>query len=127
LLTNLVAAGEIPLVLTVYQHMPEVAKQKGAPIEWFALQPSVARANGIAVARHAPHPNAALLFYDYMLSATGAQQVFSTIGYVPTNTKLPSALPKDMQIKLVDPALVLDQVDKWSKLFDDIFINNSKK
>jgi iron(III) transport system substrate-binding protein len=122
LLTNLVSAGEIPLVLTVYHHMPEVAKAKGAPIQWFALQPAIARTNGIGIARHAPHPNAALLFYDYMLSATGAQKTFSAIGYVPTNTKLPSTLPPDIHIKLVDPVLVLDQVDKWSKLFDDIMI-----
>jgi iron(III) transport system substrate-binding protein len=122
LLTNLVSAGEIPLVLTVYHHMPEVAKSKGAPIEWFALKPTIARANGIGIARHAPHPNAALLFYDYMLAADGAQKVFSSLGYVPTNSKLPSTLPADMRITLVDPVVVLDQVDKWSKLFDDTLI-----
>ncbi|MDB5776056.1 MAG: Iron uptake protein [Herbaspirillum sp.] len=124
LLTNLVTAGDVPLVLTVYQHMPQKAKNGGAPIDWFALTPSIARANGIGIARHAPHPNAALLFYDYMLSATGAQQVFSSIGYVPTNTKLPPALP-NLQIKLVDPVTVLDQVDRWNKSFDDTFIKHS--
>jgi iron(III) transport system substrate-binding protein len=126
LLTNLVSAGEIPLALTVYHHMPEVAKAKGAPVQSFVLEPAIARANGIAIARHAPHPNAALLFYDYMLSATGAQKTFSSINYIPTNSKVSSGLPSSIHIKLVDPVLVLDQVDKWSKLFDDIFIKQQQ-
>ena len=127
LLTNLVSAGEIPLALTVYHHMPEVAKAKGAPVQSFVLEPAVARANGIAIARHAPHPNAALLFYDYMLSSAGAQKTFASINYIPTNSKVSNGLPSSVHIKLVDPALVLDQVDKWSKLFDDIFIKQLKQ
>jgi iron(III) transport system substrate-binding protein len=121
-LNNLVAAGDVPLALTVYQHITQSSKNKGAPIDWFALKPTIARANGIGIARHAPHPNAALLFYDYMLSATGAQKVFSALGYVPTNSKLPSDLPKDLRVIQVDPALVLDQVDKWSHSFEEVFL-----
>src|SRR2546428_11206697 len=67
LLNNMVIAGEIPLALTVYNYMPEQAKKKGAPIDWFALEPAVARSNAIGAARRAPHPNAALLFYESML------------------------------------------------------------
>src|SRR5882672_10827037 len=57
LLNNMVIAGEVPLALTVYNYMPEQAKKKGAPIDWFALEPAVARSNAIGVARRAPHPN----------------------------------------------------------------------
>ena len=127
LLNNLVASGDIPLALTVYQHIAQSSKSKGVPIDWFALKPTIARSNGIGIARRAPHPNAALLFYDYMLSATGAQKTFSTLGYVPTNTKLPSDLPKDLRVVQVDPALVLDQVDKWSRSFEEVFLKRSAK
>ena len=58
LLNNMVIAGEVPLALTVYNYMPEQAKKKGAPIDWFALEPAVARSNAVGVARRAPHPNA---------------------------------------------------------------------
>src|SRR5262249_399057 len=58
LLNNLVIAGEVPLALDIYNYMPEQAKRKGAPIDWFALQPAVARSNAIGIARRAPHPNA---------------------------------------------------------------------
>ena len=43
LLTNLVAAGEVPLALTVYGFLAEQAKRKGAPLDWFVIPPAVAR------------------------------------------------------------------------------------
>lgn len=125
LLNNLVASGDVPLALTVYQHITQASKNKGMPIDWLALKPTIARSNGIGIARHAPHPNAALLFYDYMLSATGAQKAFAGLGYVPTNTKLPSDLPKDLRVVQVDPVLVLDHVDKWSRSFEEVFLKRS--
>jgi iron(III) transport system substrate-binding protein len=60
LLNNMVISGEVPLALTVYNYMPEQAKKKGAPIDWFALEPAIARSNAVGVARRAPHPNPAL-------------------------------------------------------------------
>jgi iron(III) transport system substrate-binding protein len=119
LLNNMVIAGEVPLALTVYNYMPQSAKEKGAPVDWFVLEPAVARANGIAIARRAPHPNAAALFYDYMLSP-GVQKLLVNMDYVPTNTKVASPFAKDLRILLVDPALTLDQIDKWTKSFEDV-------
>ena len=71
----MVVSGEVPLALTVYNYMPEQAKRKGAPIDWFALEPAVARSNAVGVARQAPHPAAGLLFHEYML--TDAQQLMT--------------------------------------------------
>ena len=118
LLNNMVVAGEVPLALTVYNYMPESAKQKGAPIDWFTLEPVVARSNAIGVARRAPRPNAALLFHEYMLSE--AQDLLVAMNYVPTNSAAASPL-KDLSIKLIDPNLMLDQRDKWSKAYEGIF------
>lgn len=123
LLNNLVVAGEVPLALTVYNYMPETSKKSGAQIDWFALDPAVARASGIGVVKRAPHPNAALLFYDYMLSVE-AQTILLSMNYVPTSSKVPSQLG-GLNIKMVDPAVALDQSDKWSKSFEDV-IKQSK-
>src|SRR5207237_5666322 len=71
LLTNLVASGEIPLALTVYQYSVEQAKKKGSPIDWFVIEPAVSITNGVAVPRKASHPHAALLFYDHLISPEG--------------------------------------------------------
>jgi iron(III) transport system substrate-binding protein len=122
LLTNMVVSGEVPLALTVYNYMPETAKRKGAPIDWTVIPPAVARSNAVGVARHAPHPDAALLFHEFMIS--DAQKLMSSIDYVPTDTAVPSPL-KDLRVKLVDPARTLDQRDKWAKLFEAVFIKHS--
>jgi iron(III) transport system substrate-binding protein len=120
LLNNMVVAGEVPLALTVYQFMPAAAKRKGATIDWFVLEPAVARTSGIGIARRAPHPNAALLFYDYLLSAE-AQKLLLSMEYVPTNAQVPSPLAQ-RRFTLVDPALALDQSDKWAKSFEEVIL-----
>lgn len=125
LLTNMVVAGEVPLALTVYNYMPEAAKKKGAPIDWFALQPVVARANGIAIARNAKHPNAALLFYDYMLSEE-TQGVLASMNYVPANTRVESPL-KNLELDLIDPEVTLSGMAKWSQLYNEVIVDQGKK
>ena len=122
LLNNMVIAGEVPLALTVYNYMPEQAKKKGAPIDWFVLEPAVARSNAIGIARRAPHPGAALLFYEYMLGE--GQQQLVKMDYVPSNTKAASPL-KGVKIVQTDPARSLDESEKWQKLFEEIVLKGS--
>jgi iron(III) transport system substrate-binding protein len=116
LLHNMVISGEVPLALTIYNYMPEQAKKQGAPIDWFALEPAVARSNAVGVARRAPHPNAALLFYEYLLG--DGQQHFASMGYVPSNTRVASPLG-GIRILQTDPIRTLDDADTWTRLFDD--------
>jgi iron(III) transport system substrate-binding protein len=123
LLTNLVASGEVPMALTVYNYKAEQMKNKGAPIEWFVIPPAIARPNGVAVAKRAPHPNAAVLFFDFMLS--DAQPILLKRDYVPTSKKVDTKLNK-MPIKFVDPKIILDENDKWSKLYEDIITKQAK-
>ena len=122
LLNNMVIAGEVPLALTVYNYMPEQAKKKGAPIDWFALEPAIARSNAVGVARRAPHPNAALLFYEYMLGE--GQQYLVQMDYVPSNARVPSPL-RNVKILQTDPIRSLDETDKWTKLFEDVVLKGS--
>ena len=124
LLNNMVIAGEVPLALDIYNYMPEQAKRKGAPIDWFALEPAVARSNAIGIARRAPHPNAALLFYEYMLGEEG-QRVLVGMDYVPSNTKVASPL-KGVKILQTDPVRTLDESDKWKDLFERIVLNPAR-
>lgn len=118
LLTKLVASGEVPLGLTVYSYMPQRLKQKGEPIDWFAIEPAIAIPDGIAVAKKAPHPNAALLFYEYMLSED-AQQQLAKIGYVPTHKKVESPI-KGVQLKMLEAGTLLNEADRSQQLFEQI-------
>jgi len=124
LLNNMVVSGEVPMALTVYNYMPEQAKKKGAPIDWFVLEPAIARSNAVGVAARAKHPAAALLFHEYML--TDAQPLLVGIDYVPTNSTVPSPL-KGVKILITDPIRSLDEAAKWEKLFDDTVVNKAAR
>jgi iron(III) transport system substrate-binding protein len=124
LLAGLVASGEIPLALTTYSHGAEKMKQKGAPVEWFAIAPAIGRANGIGVMRKPPHPHAAALFVDFLLSPEG-QQILQKGGYVPANLRVEDRAQK-LQLRFVDPAVVLDEHDKWKKLWDEVILKGAR-
>ncbi len=120
LLTQLVVAGEIPLALTVYNYKAEQLKQKGAPIDWFHIGPAIARPNGVAVAKKARNPQAAVLFYDFEISPEG-QKILAGRDFVPTSRKVDTPLNR-IPMKFVDARLALDDARKWEKLYDEIFV-----
>lgn len=117
LLTNLTVSGEVPLALTTYQYKSEQLKNDGAPLNWFALEPTVARVNGLGVARTAVHPNAAVLFYEFTLN--DAQQLLLDRGFTPTNTAV-APLPEGLNVKVVDSAAALDKLAEWRETFEGV-------
>jgi iron(III) transport system substrate-binding protein len=119
LLTQLVVSGEVPFALTVYNYKAEQLKRQGAPIDWFSIGTAIARPNGAAVARRAPHPHAAVLFYDFEISEEG-QKILAGRDFVPTSKKVDTPLNK-LPLKFVDARVTLDEYDKWVKLYEDIF------
>jgi iron(III) transport system substrate-binding protein len=120
LLTNLVASGEVPLALTVYQYSVEQAKKKGSPIDWFVIGPAVSIPNAIGVPKKAPHPHAALLLYDWLLSPEG-QRILAKIGYVPTNVKVESPV-KGVTLKYLDAGKLVDEQEKSTKRFEQVIL-----
>jgi iron(III) transport system substrate-binding protein len=124
LLAGLVASGEIPLALTTYSHGAEKMKQRGAPVEWFAIAPAIGRANGIGVVRKPPHPHAAALFVDFLLSPEG-QQILQKGGYVPANLRVEDRAQK-LPLQFVDPAVILDEHDKWKKLWAEVVLGAAR-
>jgi len=124
LLTQLVVSGEIPLALTVYNYKAEQLKQKGAPIDWFHIGPAIARPNGVAVTKKAPHPHAAVLFYDFEISPEG-QKILAGRDFVPTSKKVDTPLNK-IPMKFVDARVQLDEFTKWEKLYEELFTRKAK-
>jgi len=123
LLSNLVVSGEVPLALTVYYYRPVQLKKKGAPIDWFVIPPAVARPNGVAVARRAPHPHAAVLFFDFMLG--DAQEIMLKRNFAPSSARVAASATDIPQFTLIDPKLVLDEGDKWTKLYEEIIVKQA--
>ena len=114
-LANMVVSGEVPLALAVYSHMIEQAKQQGAPVDWFAIDPMIARSNGIGVSRRPPHPNAALLFYEYAIS--DGQPLMLKLNYLSPVKNLPSPLAS-ARMRFVDPATDSAEVERCDNAYD---------
>src|SRR3954466_2364122 len=124
LMAELVAGGEIPLAATLYNHNVERLTVKGAPIKWKAIAPTFGRPNAIGVAKRAPHPHAALLFADFMLSPEG-QSLIKERNRVPSSTKVDTNLNK-FPFQMIDPSITLDEMDRWEKLWSDLFLKGKK-
>jgi len=120
LLAQLVASGEIPVGLTMYQANVLSLKKKGAPIDFVPVQPVVARPQGIGVAREAPHPAAALLFVDFVLSPEG-QKLYESMGRVPASTRVKSEL-NNFPFVMTDPNIVLKESAKWEGIWNELFL-----
>jgi iron(III) transport system substrate-binding protein len=124
LMAELVASGEIPIAATIYNHNAERLVVKGAPIRWKALKPTFGRPNAIGVAGRAPHPHAALLFTDFMLSPEG-QTLIKERNRVPASRKVDTNLNK-FPFEMIDPAITLDEADKWEKLWSELFLKGER-
>jgi len=118
LLNNLVISGEVPLALAVYRDLPEKAKRKGADIDWFVLEPTVAEAFVVALAARAPHRNAALLFHDYLLSEA-TQKLLRSLDFYPANVKVqpPQA---HMRLLMVDPVAAVDNAERATRAYEEM-------
>ncbi len=122
LLAQLVVSGEVPLALTTYVNRIDQYKSRGAPVEPLFLSPVIALPTGAGVMRNAPHPYAAILFMDYLLS--DGQKILAKLESIPTNRKVPArGAGKDPlpELKFVDVPKLIDEGDKWTKLYKDIF------
>ncbi len=118
LLSQLVAAGEIPVALTAYASNAESSKRTGAPIDWVALEPVVVRPQGLALARNAPNPNAALLFADYLLSPEG-QQFYESVGRFPASRGVRGA-GDPSKVTMVDSQTAANESEKWQKVWGEM-------
>jgi len=123
LLANLIISGEVPFAITTYAYRVEQLKKKGAPVDWFALPPVIARFEGVGVARRAPHPDAAVLFFDFML--TDAQELLRNRDYFPA-TRQARPLPDGISVSFLDPVKDLDESRKWSKAYREVVINQAR-
>jgi len=124
LIAELIASGEIPIAADIYNHNAERLRVKGAPIQWKPLAPTFGRPNAIAVAEHAPHPSAALLFTDFMLSSKG-QKLLKKRHRVPSSRTVGSNL-NNFPFQMINPEITLDQSAKWQALWSEIFLNGAK-
>jgi iron(III) transport system substrate-binding protein len=121
-LADLVIAGEVPLSPTIFDSHVAASKQQKAPIDWVPLEPTVVNLGVAGVAAKGPHPNAALLFADFLLSQEG-QKIYADNGYGSARTGMTAAATEFKKRYLEnDVPDYIDAFDKWQKLMNSAFI-----
>jgi iron(III) transport system substrate-binding protein len=116
-LVNTIAAGEIAASPAIFQTHTLLAAAKGAPVEWVPMDFVPTNVGSAAVAVNPPHPHAALLMADFLLSPDG-QRVLEKYYY--------GSGTKDYGFKKWRPehGLTTDQYEKelerWDKLLKEI-------
>ena len=120
LIAQMMAAGEFPIAI-VLAHRMEKMKEQGAPVDWVTtLDPITASLHPIGIAAKAPHPNAARLFIDFLLSKEG-QQVVLAIGRTPARPGVDTKMEaKHLKLYPVPPELG-EHYNQFQKEFREIF------
>ncbi|MDX3895116.1 ABC transporter substrate-binding protein [Pusillimonas sp.] len=124
LLAQTVASGETPLAFSLYSWGADQLKDKGAPIERFNIGQPIAHLQGLGVMKEAPHPHAAVLFYDFVLS--DGQKIISDWHAIATHKDYDQD-QKKAPIQFIDPATAMDLNEARLRVFEDIFVKRSAR
>jgi iron(III) transport system substrate-binding protein len=121
--TQLLAAGERPIAIVLSGHTVLDMKARGAPIDQVILDPYYAQANKLMLARQAPHPHAAALFYDWALSDEG-QSTITSFGRVVARKGVKQRFPElvEKESFLVDVDFIGPIMDQTGKEYSEIFL-----
>jgi len=84
-----VIAGEYWMNLMAFNHHTVISARKGAPCDWLKLEPAPVTLDAVGLLKDAPHPNAARLLLEFLLSPEG-QKVFQQNEYLPALPSVPA-------------------------------------
>lgn len=121
--SQMVAAGEFFVGVTLYDYRVRNLKAKGATIHSVALPPIMAFPNVLLLARYAPNPHAAALFIDWQLSATGQKSFESELGRDPTRKGLGRGMDQTVggrPLKVIAPEELGPKIAYYAKLYRKI-------
>ena len=123
-----VIVGDFPVGLMCFNHHVAISQAEGAPIEWIRMEPVMASGSLIGVTKGAPHPNAARLLVDYILSREG-QEVLASTGYLPTHPEVEAQVPdllstgpQPFETTFMSPAIVTENIARWVQITDEMFL-----
>ena len=117
---NLIISGEAALSPAIFNSHVANSRETGAPIAWRALGGVYPTTDGAVIAAHAPHPFAAMLFIDFVLSVDG-QKSFQKLGYSTARTDLQNGDKPAKIYYLGDEPDYLENYEKWIALGREAF------
>ena len=121
-----VIAGEYWMNLMAFNHHTVISARKGAPCDWVKLEPAPVTLDALGLLKGAPHPNAARLLLEFLLSEEG-QKVFQKNEYLPALPSVPAMVaglrPNDGGFKanFMRPEEIHRQLPAWQKVTQELF------
>ena len=121
-----VIAGEYWINLMALNNHTVISAHKGAPTDWLKLEPTPVALDAVGLLKDAPHPHAAQLLLEFLLSEDG-QKVFQHNDYLPALPSVPALVaglrPNDggFQANFLRPELIHRELPKWQKVTQDLF------
>lgn len=121
-----VIGGEYPMALQIFNHHAAISAQKGAPVDWLRLSPATVNPALLGQPKNAPHPNAGLLYIEFMLSPEG-QQILQKANYLPARPDVPPATPDLIPEKggfagnVITPEIAAKGMNQWDAVLKDLF------
>ena len=91
------------------------------------MEPVPALLNTIGLAKYAPHPYAAMLFLDYILSEEG-QRVLQQVDYLPSHPNVPAKVPTlkpeqgGFKVNVISPEDQMKNENEWNQIFRRLFL-----
>jgi ABC-type Fe3+ transport system substrate-binding protein len=113
-------------VLQIFNHHSALSAKKGAPSQWLKLEPVMVQTELHAITAAAPHPNAAKLFLEYLISKEG-QLIFQKADYFPTRSDVPASMPElapatgGFKAVVMSPEDIARDYEKWAALYIEMF------
>jgi iron(III) transport system substrate-binding protein len=121
-LANLMTSGEVMLSPTIYNSHVAASKRKGAPLGWFAPGPVPVTDSAVTLARKAPHPHAAMLLIDFLMSKEAAA-LYQKLGYDSPRRDMPSTDAKvTNKLYLTNRPNYIHDYEGWAKLYQSVFV-----
>jgi iron(III) transport system substrate-binding protein len=121
-MANLLAAGEYPIALMSQVTKIEELKEKGAPVDWRSNTPNFSTVGAYALSRTPPHPAAARLLIDFVLSEQG-QRVLGRTGKLPMRRGVPTqskSIDKLLESGNLHPIKTARGLEKYAKIYREL-------
>jgi ABC-type Fe3+ transport system substrate-binding protein len=121
-----VIAGEYPIALQIFNHHAVISAKKGAPVDWIKMEPLTGALSVISIHKSAPHPNAAKLLVDFIISKEG-QEVFRDADYITAHPDVPASVPTlkpkegNFRVHFFTPEQTEELMPDWKKVSDEFF------
>ncbi len=119
-------SGEYPIALMTLSYHSTISAAKGAPIQWLKMPPMIMSVNTFSVLKSAPHPNAARLLIEFLLSEEG-QKIMAANDYMPADPNIPIKDPTlqpehgNFAVTAVSPEEQKEKLATWTAIYNEIF------